>query len=57
MPTLKDDKKYMDRGMDGEPSDTCCPSCGGNDGDTPCAYPSEGKPGCLRDIRLQKELG
>ena len=29
-----------------------CTYCNGNDGDTPCAYPSEGKPGCLRDKRL-----
>jgi hypothetical protein len=29
-----------------------CPTCGGNDSDAPCAYPSEGKPGCLRDKRL-----
>jgi hypothetical protein len=29
-----------------------CPSCGGNDREAPCAYPSEGKPGCLRDVRL-----
>lgn len=29
-----------------------CPACQGNDGNMPCAYPSEGKPGCLRDKRL-----
>ena len=29
-----------------------CPVCQGNDGDKPCLYPSEGKQGCLRDIRL-----
>lgn len=29
-----------------------CQSCNGNDRDMPCAYPSEGKPGCLRDQRL-----
>ncbi|SDH42047.1 MULTISPECIES: hypothetical protein [unclassified Duganella] len=28
-----------------------CTCCNGNDGDAPCAYPSEGRPGCLRDIR------
>lgn len=26
-----------------------CPACGGNDWEKPCAYPSEGKKGCLRD--------
>lgn len=31
-----------------------CPSCNGNDADKPCAYPSEGKPGCPRDERLQR---
>jgi hypothetical protein len=29
-----------------------CPSCGGNDSGAPCAYPSEGMRGCLRDKRL-----
>lgn len=29
-----------------------CGYCGGNDGNVPCAYPGEGKPGCLRDARL-----
>ena len=29
-----------------------CAYCGGNDGNVPCAYPSVGKLGCLRDIRL-----
>jgi len=29
-----------------------CPACNGNDADAPCAYPSEGKAGCLRDERL-----
>ncbi len=33
-----------------------CPTCSGNDGDMPCAYPSEGKAGCPRDARLQREL-
>jgi len=32
-----------------------CSYCRGNDRDMPCAYPSEGKPGCLRDIRLRRE--
>lgn len=27
-----------------------CPACNGNDKDAPCAYPSEGKQGCLREI-------
>lgn len=30
-----------------------CSYCGGNDGDMPCAYPGENKPGCLRTQRLQ----
>lgn len=30
-----------------------CPFCGGNDADMPCAYPSEGVVGCLRD-RMKK---
>jgi hypothetical protein len=34
-----------------EPSGDC-PACNGNDADMPCAYPSEGKHGCLRDKRL-----
>lgn len=29
-----------------------CHECGGNDLNMPCGYPSEGKSGCLRDIRL-----
>jgi hypothetical protein len=33
-----------------------CSYCYGNDGDIPCAHPSEGKPGCLRDARLAVEL-
>ena len=33
-----------------------CPYCHGNDRDVPCAYPSEGKPGCLRDARLAVEF-
>jgi hypothetical protein len=33
------------------PVEARCKSCGGNDGDMPCAYPGEGKPGCLRDAR------
>lgn len=32
-----------------------CPACQGNDVDAPCAYPSEGMPGCWRDKRLAKE--
>lgn len=31
-----------------------CTYCHGNDRDVPCAYPSEGKPGCLRDARLKE---
>jgi|ERR1019366_989728 hypothetical protein len=30
-----------------------CPVCLGNDFHMPCAYPSEGKQGCLRDKRLR----
>ena len=37
----------------GEMVEQQCPTCRGNDGDAPCAYPSEGKPGCLRDARMQ----
>lgn len=33
-----------------------CPACNGNDHDMPCAYPSEGKMGCLRDKRLHTEV-
>lgn len=35
-----------------QPALATCKSCNGNDGDAPCAYPSEGKHGCLRDARL-----
>lgn len=35
-------------------NDKACPACGGNDRDRPCAYPSEGQKGCLRDIRLAR---
>lgn len=31
-----------------------CKVCGGNDGDMPCAYPSKGMVGCLRDKRLSE---
>jgi hypothetical protein len=34
-----------------------CPTCLGNDGDAPCAYPSEGKAGCLRDKRREAQDG
>jgi hypothetical protein len=34
------------------PAPVKCVSCGGNDADMPCLYPSEGKAGCLRDARL-----
>lgn len=41
-----------------ETAEPRCPYCGGNDKDMPCAYPSEGKPGCLRDVRLSEgEVG
>lgn len=39
----------------GEGNAALCPSCNGNDGDTPCAYPSEGKQGCLRASRVEKQ--
>jgi hypothetical protein len=32
-----------------------CPTCRGNDADMPCAYPSAGKQGCLRDKRLAEQ--
>lgn len=32
-----------------------CPACNGNDREAPCAYPSEGQRGCLRDARLQQQ--
>lgn len=35
-----------------QPALATCKSCNGNDGDAPCAYPGEGKHGCLRDARL-----
>jgi len=31
---------------------TECTYCGGNGQDAPCAYPSEGKPGCI-EVELQ----
>lgn len=31
-----------------QPPPAVCPTCRGNDREMPCAYPSEGKPGCLR---------
>lgn len=34
-----------------------CSYCRGNDKDMPCAYPGEGKPGCLRDARLSNQCG
>lgn len=34
-----------------KPAEAACKSCGGNDGSRPCAYPGEGKHGCLRDLR------
>jgi hypothetical protein len=37
------------------PAEARCKSCGGNDADMPCAYPGEGRPGCLRDARLAGE--
>lgn len=36
-------------------TDPKCPVCKGNDGCMPCAYPSEGLAGCLRDQRLKGE--
>jgi hypothetical protein len=42
-----------------EPSETppriICPACAGNDADLPCAFPGEGRTGCLRDLRLRKK--
>ncbi len=34
-----------------------CPSCNGDDMQTPCAYPGEGKAGCPRDKRLSAIYG
>ena len=34
-----------------------CSTCKGNDADAPCAYPSEGRDGCLRDARLAASVG
>lgn len=34
-----------------------CPTCRGNDADAPCAYPSQGMTGCLRDKRLAAKKG
>jgi len=39
-----------------EPPPKSCPVCNGNDRDLPCAYPSEGQAGCLRDRRLKEDL-
>ena len=38
-----------------QPEPIRCPTCNGNDKDAPCAYPSEGKEGCLRDKRLRHQ--
>lgn len=32
-----------------------CVVCNGDDASVPCAYPSEGKNGCVRDARLSRE--
>lgn len=32
-----------------------CQTCNGNDRDMPCAYPSKGGTGCLRDKRILAE--
>lgn len=39
--------------VDGRYTPGNCTYCNGNDVDMPCAFPSEGKPGCLRDERKQ----
>ena len=36
-------------------TDTDCKYCNGNDKNVPCAYPSQKKDGCLRDVRLKEE--
>lgn len=33
-----------------------CPTCKGNDGEMPCAYPSNGMTGCLRDKRFAESV-
>ena len=38
--------------VDAQQEQPRCKTCGGNDGDMPCAYPSAGMSGCLRDARL-----
>lgn len=38
--------------IDAPQPEALCPACKGNDADMPCAYPSEGAKGCLRDKRL-----
>lgn len=39
-----------------KPKTQSCETCGGNDFDMPCAYPSENKQGCLRQKRLNHPL-
>lgn len=38
-----------------EATDDVCTYCGALDNGT-CAYPSEGKSGCVRDARLSREV-
>jgi len=49
-------KKLMRQIFAPRPDRGSCSYCHGNDRNMPCAYPSEGKPGCLRDARLAAEL-
>lgn len=37
-------------------TDVRCPTCNGNDGEAPCAYPGENAPGCLRTARLKQDV-
>ncbi|MFA6903342.1 MAG: hypothetical protein WC236_09690 [Gallionellaceae bacterium] len=48
-----DELRRMTAELRSAPAEATCKSCDGNDGDKPCAYPSEGKHGCLRDARMR----
>ena len=55
-PRLKYEHPYYDKTITAiceALADQRCPTCNGNDGNMPCAYPSEGQSGCLRDARLK----
>jgi hypothetical protein len=50
---IENEIKHAIRALSTTPAEPVCPTCRGNDGDMPCAYPSKGMKGCLRDQRLQ----